>query len=184
VFPFFAGISVVAPSGILASQWQTGTAVSWLSTAGTKTVRIQKESAPGSGVWTDSYSASITTGNETQLSGYTEDGSYRIRFERQGVPSAWVTFTTPDAFLGTPSAPSSHGFANNGFIASCSVTPGEVDCPLEYEWLNGAITVGGGSDVSDAVGSEMSFNLPTSDPANPNGFRARHTRLGLVSDWG
>lgn len=185
MFLALLGTHVPRPSAISAQQNASNTLVTFAQPGIAIVLVIEKETTPGSGVWNEvNRSNEIASVSTKEITGYTENGSYRMRFERQGVPSDWTTFTTPDPFDVGPDAPTSVSFTNNGFFGSLTVQPSEPNCTVEYQILDGAVVVSSGSDTSDGALSGMGpYVYPTSDPAHPDSGQARHVRSGFASAW-
>src|SRR5689334_8845909 len=102
------GGAVPAPTGVFGAQWETLTQVNFAAPGTGVNVRVEKEASPGSGVWAIVGVVQAVTAVDVyvNIAGYTQNASYRVRFERQGVPSNWTTFATLTAALTPPTAPS------------------------------------------------------------------------------
>jgi hypothetical protein len=190
MFGFMGGTGLPTPVSINAAQWMNGVRfqnfAGIIPTSFPFTVRIEKESSPGSGSWS-LFGTGIATNSSWLIDVavlYVEDASYRIRYERNGVGGGWFAVSTPDPIVPAPSAPSLVTFSNNTFFGSGSITPSEPDCVVEYQFMNDGVPVASGSDVSDGSLSVMGpYSTPASDGTNPDALRARHSRIGLFSGY-
>lgn len=184
MFAAMLGVHIPLPASVSGAQWDSGTRVSFTAPGGVVTVRVQVESSPGSGSWSDTLSATVgPTTTDVDVTGYVQNASYRVRFERQGSASAWVAFATPDPFVGFPAAPAAVNFTDNGFACSGSVTPSETFCTVRYQFLDsGSVVLSEGTTTSDGVPSVLGgFVYPSSLPGGS--FRARHERFSGTGPW-
>lgn len=177
------GTHVPKPNVTAAIQFELNTIVSFAAPGFACTVRVQKETAPGSGVWgsTTSGLAFAGTTNIT-VPGYTQNASYRIRFERQGVPSPWTFFLTPTAALGFPAPVTSLEIVFDGlFIDSGSVHPSEPNTLVRWQFLNAGVPIEEATVLSNGVLSTMGPYVCSF--ANATSFRARHERFSGTGSW-
>jgi len=179
------GAAVPAPTGVFGAQWESLTQVNFNAPGTGVIVRVEKETSPGSGVWAIVGVPQSITAPEVyvNIAGYTQNASYRVRFERQGVPSNWTTFSTPTAALTPPPAPSSVNFVNAGGSSFAStVVPSVTLTTIRWQYLNGSGTVlFEGTDVSGG-------SITTMGPYNYTNaaavvFRARHERFSGTGSW-
>jgi len=185
MFGMMHGTHVAKPTGLLASQWESSTRFTG-NTAGNPgplTVRVEKESAPGSGVWSAFGTGSASgTSFSVDIVGYTEAGSYRVRLERQGVASEWAPVSTPDPFINPPAAPAGVDFRDLGGGAyGGTVTPSETFCTTRYQFRDG-----GGAVLSD--NTFVSDGVPSAEIILAGGvaggsLRARHERFSGTGSW-
>lgn len=170
-----------APSSLTAEQWELTTRFGGVATGNPLplTLRVEKETAPGSGVWGAFATATITSAvwSEVDLGTYEEDGSYRARYERAGLVSDWATVSTPDPALGFPSAPSVNynGIPVNPYV---DATPSEAFTLMTIQLRDS------GGVVTDEIGvvSAGTYRL-TSGGTSATSGRARHERFSGTGSW-
>jgi hypothetical protein len=180
-----SGGAVRAPASVFGAQWENLTQVNFLAPGTGVNVRVEKESAPGSGVWAivGVVQAINATDVYVNIAGYTQNASYRVRFERQGVPSNWTTFSTPTAALTFPAAPTSVNNILSGGTFSATVVPSEVLTLVRWQFCNAgtlAVLLEGTLTSGGSITTLGPFT--TGNPAATL-FRARHERFSGAGAW-
>lgn len=185
MFALMGGAAVPAPAGVFGAQWESLTQVNFSAPGTGVNVRVEKESSPGSGVWAivGVVQTILATDVYVNVAGYTQNASYRVRFERQGVPSTWTTFSTPVAALTPPTAPSVVNVVSaGGGSFNATVLPSQTLTPIRWQYLDGGgLVLFEGTATSG--GSIVTMGPYSYTNAAVAAFRARHERFSGTGAW-